>query len=179
MRRTIQLLSIPLLVLSFGFLFATAVNAQNAPTLTQEEQNRVIASCVSVKSTINQLHVSDALLRVNRGQIYESMATNLMDKFNDRLSSNRLDNKAMTTVTGSYRTALTKFRTDYIAYEQKLSQTLRIDCATKPVEFYTTLEEARKLRTEVHSDVQKLHQYVDDYRKSTGDFLLNYERLSQ
>lgn len=76
-------------------------------------------------------------------------------------------------------TQLNAFRSDYISYEQKLSSALSIDCTTKPTEFYNTVEDARTLRSTVHSDVIKLHQSIDDYRSSVGDFLLNYERVSQ
>jgi len=133
---------------------------------------------VSIKNSLSQLHASDALLRVNRGQVYESMAAKLMDTFNDRLAGNRLDNKAMTTVTSNYRSALTTFRTDYIAYEQKLSEAIRIDCSTQPNTFHAALEQARTLRTKVHDDVVRLHRIIDDYRSSVSDFLLNYERVS-
>ncbi len=150
-----------------------------AEDIGPEQIARIKSNCVAIKSNINQLHASDALLRVNRGQVYESMASKLMDNFNSRLSSNQLDNRAMTTATSSYRTALALFRTDYIAYEQKLSEALRIDCVDQPNSFYNTLEEARKLRLVVHTDVQKLHRLIDDYRSSVSGFLLNYERLSQ
>lgn len=179
MRRTISLLLLPIFVLGLCFSWASVVNAQSAPELTEGEKNRISTNCVAIKSTVNQLHASDALLRVNRGQMYESMASSLMDKFNDRLSSNKLDNKAMTTVTSNYRTALTTFRTNYISYEQKISEALRIDCSSKPVEFYNTLQKARELRTIVHEDVKKLHQLIDYYRSSVSGFLLNYERLSE
>lgn len=178
MSRTIRLFALPLLVIGFSFALAGIVSAQSADTLSKEQEERVRVNCTSIKSAVNQLHASDALLRVNRGQMYESMASSLMDKFNDRLSSNSLDNKAMTAVTGSYRGALTTFRADYIKYEQKLSEALRIDCNVKPVEFFTALQDARKLRTTVHEDVKKLHQYIDDYRTSVNGFLTNYERLS-
>ena len=85
----------------------------------------------------------------------------------------------MTTVTSNYRTALNTFRTDYIAYEQKLSETIRIDCSAQPNTFHVALEEARALRTKVHEDVVKLHRFIDDYRSSVTDFLLNYERVAE
>lgn len=166
-------------------LFSVAVLASfasvpvSAEDLTPDQVERVKSNCVSVKSSLNQLHVSDALLRVNRGQMYESVGSKMMDTFNDRLSSNRLDNKAMTTVTSSYRSALATFRLDYIAYEQKLSEALRIDCVAQPNTFHLTLEEARELRAKVHEDVLRLHRLIDDYRTSVSDFLLNYERISQ
>lgn len=179
MPKLLTFLALPLLAVVVSVSFVSIVNAQtNSVVLSPEEEARIKASCVSIKSTLNQLHASDALLRVNRGQIYESMATNLMDRFNARLASNDLDNKAMLTDTSSYRTALATFRSNYISYEQRVSQALRIDCVAQPSSFYNTLQSARALRAEVHEDVQRLHQLIDDYRLSVGDFLVNYERLS-
>ena len=182
MRQTIRRLKLPLVALVIGvsmLFWAVAAHAQSASTLTPDQQQKIASNCVSIKNGLSQLHASDALLRVNRGQIYESMGSKLMDRFNSRLSSNGLDNKAMTTVTDSYRTQLNAFRSDYISYEQKLSTALTIDCTQKPTDFYNTVEDARTLRNIVHSDVIKLHQSIDDYRSSVGDFLLNYERVSQ
>lgn len=166
-------------LLAVGILVAFASMPAKAEDLTPDQVQRVKANCVSIKNSLEQLHATDALLRVNRGQVYESVASKLMDKFNDRLGSNQLDNKAMTTVTTNYRTALAKFRTDYIAYEQKLSAAIRIDCTNQPNTFHKTVEEARKLRNTVHSDVQKLHRLMEDYHTSVSDFLVNYERISQ
>ncbi len=165
-------------LLSVGLLASFSGTPAKAEDLTPEQVERVKSNCVSIKNGLSQLHVSDALLRVNRGQVYESMASKLMDNFNSRLGSNGLDNKAMTTVTSNYRSALTNFRLDYIAYEQKLSAAIRIDCYNQPNSFHSTLQEARELREKVHDDVLKLHRVIDDYRSSVGDFLLNYERSS-
>ena len=150
-----------------------------ADDLTPEQTAHIKSNCVAIKNSLNQLHVSDALLRVNRGQVYESMASKLMENFNARLASSRLDNKAMETVTASYRSELTAFRADYIAYEQKLSEAIRIDCVAQPNTFHAVLSEARQLRKNVHADVIKLHHLIDDYRSSVGGFLVNYERVSQ
>lgn len=171
------LVTVAALAVFFG-LFAQTAHAQST-ALTAEQVQHIKSNCTSIKSTLNQLHVSDALLRVNRGQVYESMATKLMDPFNSRLSSNRLDAKATSAVTTNYRTALDTFRSDYKDYEEKISSALRIDCSSQPELFYTTIEQARVLRVKVHSDVNKLHRYIDDYRSAVGDFLLNYERLSE
>lgn len=160
-------------LLSFGSISA------HADDLTPEQTDRIKTACVAIKSSLNQLHAADALLRVNRGQVYESMASKLMDTFNARLSNNSLDNKAMVTATANYRTALTTFRTDYIAYEQRMSETLRIDCVSQPNTFHASLLLARELREIVHQDVEKLHNYINDYRSSVNSFLVNYERVSQ
>ena len=177
MRRVILVLLASLVTI--GVLLSVGAPQAHAEDLTPEQAGRVKANCVSIKNSINQLHASDALLRVNRGQVYESMASKLMDTFNSRLESNRLDNKATLAVTTNYRTALTQFRTDYIAYEQKLSEAIRIDCTSQPNTFYAALQEARELRKDVHESVQKLHRLIDDYRTSVGDFLMNFERVSK
>lgn len=165
-------------LLSIGLLVSLSGASVKAEDLTPGQAEQVRTNCLSIKNSLNQLHASDALLRVNRGQVYESMASKLMDNFNNRLAINSLDNKAMNTVTTNYRTALNNFRSDYIAYEQKLSSALRIDCSAQPNSFHNTVLEARKLRQTVHEDVLKLHRLIDDYRSAVGDFLLNYERLS-
>lgn len=165
------------LTILLGFAAQTA-HAQST-TLSQEQIEHIRSNCVTIKSTLSQLHASDALLRVNRGQMYESMVSKLMDPFNSRLSNNRLDAKATSVVTTGYRTSLDAFRTDYKNYEEKLSKAIRIDCANDPQALYTAVEEARVLRAKVHEDVLKLHRSIDDFRSAVGDFLLNYERLSE
>ena len=177
MRALLAFISVAALAVFFG-VFAQTAHAQST-ALTPEQLQHIKSNCTSIKSTLNQLHVSDALLRVNRGQVYESMASRLMDPFNSRLGNNRLDAKATSVVTTNYRSALDTFRNDYKDYEEKLSSALRVDCTSQPELFYTTIEQARVLRTKVHTDVNKLHRYIDDYRSAVGDFLLNYERLSE
>jgi hypothetical protein len=177
MRRILSVICLSVLLV--GVLFVLPGNQVSAEDLTPEQTAQIKANCVSIKNSLSQLHATDALLRVNRGQTYEAVASKLMDPFNNRLANNQLDNRAMTAVTSDYRETLDTFRSDYIAYEQKLSATLRIDCAVKPNSFHTSLLEARALRTKVHTDVMRLHQLLDDYHSSVGDFLLNYERVSQ
>lgn len=177
MRRVLLITLASLLALSI-LLPLSAVSVR-ADDLTPEQADHIKTDCVSIKNSLSQLHASDALLRVNRGQMYESIGTKLMDTFNARLASNQLDNKAMTTVTTSYRNILDTFRTDYIAYEQKLADTIRIDCTVQPNTFHNSLLKARQLRQTVHDDVVRLGNAIDDYRSSVNGFLLNYERVSQ
>ena len=177
MRRLILISVASILVL--GLVVFINGKPARAEDLSPEQAAKISENCVAIKNSLTQLHASDALLRVNRGQIYESMARKLMDTFNNRLSSNQLDNMAMTTVTSNYRLQLDAFRTNYILYEQKLSQAIRTDCESKPKDFHNLILEARGLRGVVYGDIQKLHRLIDDYRVSVGDFLLNYERASE
>lgn len=167
-------------VLAFGSLFVITPAVHADPgNIPPETQTSIQNSCTEIKNTLARLEVSDKLLRVNRGQVYESMAKKLMDRFNARLGSNSLDNRAMLTVTTSYRSLLDTFRSDYISYNSKLNEAMRVDCVADPVRFAHTIADARTMRATVHQDVLKLHRAIDDYRMAVGDFLLNYERISR
>lgn len=176
-RTFLILVSIAVATVLVGVSSQTA-HAQST-ALTTDQISQIRNNCTTTKSTLSQLHASDALLRVNRGQIYESIASKLMDPFNSQLGNNRLDSRATSAVTASYRTTLDTFRNDYRLYEEKLSSAIRIDCANQPELFYGTIEQARTYRDKVHEDVLKLHRYIDDYRSAVGDFLINFERVSQ
>jgi hypothetical protein len=144
--------------------------AQDTP-MTDAQINQIKSNCLSAKGTMAQLHANDALIRVNRGQMYESMATKLMSRFNDRVGSNHLNSKYLVSVTQDYNTALTTFRNDYQLYEESLSSALKIDCTKEPVSFYDAVADARTKRAQVHSDVLKLHQYIDQYKTAFDEFV--------
>ncbi|MBC7869105.1 hypothetical protein H7X69_02925 [Candidatus Saccharibacteria bacterium] len=154
------------------------VSAQEL-SITDEQIARIRSSCVSAKNTLNQLHASDALLRVNRGQLYESMSTKLMTRFNSRADSNRFDVKDLTTVAQSYGTALTAFRDDYKSYEVQLATALNLSCLKEPVSFYDAVAAARTNRAQVYADVVKLHQYINDYKAAFDVFATNFNKTNR
>lgn len=161
---------------------ASLVLAQNVKAqtvvLTESQIELVRGNCHNVKNTLNQLHASDALLRVNRGRVYESLSNRLMVPFSSRLSANGVDNRATLTVGSSYRDSLDAFRNEYRQYEQKLSQAIKIDCQAEPLLFHQTLEDARKGRKKVHDSVIKLHRVIDDYRSVANDILVNFQEAT-
>lgn len=161
-----------------SLLSVFALKNSYAEDLSNDQVIRIKANCLSIKGSLNQLHASDALLRVNRGQIYESVGTKLMSNFNSRLSNNGLDNKGLVVVTNQYQTALAAFRTDYQSYEQQLSNTIRIDCTKDPITFHGALVDARTKRSSVHTDATRLNQYIDDYRSAINDFMINFDRVT-
>ena len=173
-----RILLIVLSVVTASSLSLTLLQNTHAADLTAEQIGRIRANCTSIMGSLNQLHASDALLRVNRGQIYETLGTKLMNNFNSRLSNNSLDNKGLVVVTNSYQTALAKFRTDYQTYEQQLSAAIRIDCTKSPSEFHASIELAREKRAIVRTSIVRLNQYIDDYRSAINDFMLNFERVT-
>lgn len=162
-----------------GVLIAPAglQTAHAQTTLTNAQLELIKTNCQAAKNSLNQLHVSDALLRVNRGQLYEAVKSKLIDRFNSRLSTNGKDTAGLVVVTNGYANALSSFRQNYIAYERAVSGALKVDCATQPAEFHSAIEEARALRLKLNQDVGRLHVYIDDYRSAVNDLILNDKSL--
>jgi len=153
----------------FCGLFLANVTAQTA--LTTDQQIELIRSnCISAKTTLNQLHSSDALLRVNVGQVYESMSAKLMENFNIRVASNGMNNTNLVSAVTNYGILLDGFRADYIIYEKQLSLAMAIDCSVKPVAFYDSVALARTKRVKIHDDILGLNQSLHQYRLSLDQF---------
>ncbi len=167
--RSPTLLIIFLLVISAVLLRFSTVSAQTT-SLSEDRINSIRASCTSAKSILSQLHANDALLRVNRGQIYESMSTKLMARFNNRVTSHGFNALYLSQAMTDYVSALNDFRSSYRTYEEKLSNTIDIDCNKDPTGFYQSLIDARYNRTALHTSVIKLNQKMDDYGSAVGDF---------
>lgn len=155
------------IIATSGVVFGLA-SAQTA--LSDDQIKQITGSCLSTKNTLNQLHASDALLRVNRGQIYESIYAKLMSRFSTRVLNNKLDNSNLALSANEFSTTLNTFRSDYIAYEGQLTKTIEIDCIKSPVQFYEATTLSRTKREIVHSDIVKLNQQIDSYRLAVDQF---------
>lgn len=174
--RFILKVGIGILVVTTGSLFvASAARAQLEP-LSEAHTQRIIRSCTAAKASLERLHRTDALLRVNRGQLYESISTKLMARFNGRVALNRLDGSTLVTITTAFEKALQSFRQNYQIYDEALSSALRIDCNTKPEAFYYATLEARDKRTRVNQDVQVLHASIREYQSAFDQFSQSYEK---
>ncbi len=145
----------------------TKVSAQS---VGQQQITQIKTNCLSIKKTLNQLLVSDALLRVNMGQRYELVSTRLMDRFNSRVASNNFNIDNLSAAANSYKTQLDTFRSDYIAYEENLASTIKIDCVNQPGEFYDSLVSTRAKRGQVYNDVTGLDYKISQYRSAVSDF---------
>jgi hypothetical protein len=162
-----------MLAVTLSGLFLLDAHAQDNG-ITDSQIQLIRNSCVSTKNTLNQLHVSDALLRVNMGQRYESMSTKLMSKFNDRVANNSFSNTNLTAMTTTYEQSLDTFRSDYKTYEEQMSATINIDCLKQPTAFYNAITSSRNKRNQVHSDIVRLNQYLDQYQSGVEQFEKNY-----
>lgn len=163
MQKTFRLIIVSVLATVLtSAVYITTVSA-DPTTATDAQIARIKDNCLTAKNVLNQLHASDALLRVNRGQLYESLATKLMSNFNSRVANNNLDASGLKAITTNYSTTLDTFRTDYQNYEEQLSSSLNIDCIKEPIAFYDAVASARTMRGLVHADVVNLNQYISEY----------------
>ena len=155
-------------------IFLINASAQGVP-MTDQQVQQIRDNCLSTKNTLNQLHASDALLRVNMGQIYESVGTKLMDGFNNRISNNNYNDVDLVSATKNYRTMLDAFRTDYKTYEEQLTKTLDIDCQKEPAVFYDEILLARIKRNQVSLDIKNLNQDIEQYQVVVTQFEKDFQ----
>lgn len=134
-----------------------------ATTLTDDDLTTIRRNCVSVQSTLDRVHESDALSRVNLGQQYETIATKLMAPFNSRVALNRLDGVALTQTTVAFNNELDEFRALYQQYEQTVLKAIQLKCTAQPVTFYDTLHLARSQRAAVRAATMEMSKLVTQY----------------
>lgn len=156
------------------FLTFSHVTRAQESLMGEAHIERIRSNCTEAKATLAQLHASDGLLRVNRGQVYESISTKLMATFNSRASLSRLDATQLVTAASAYERELTAFRSDYKAYEQQMSDILKIDCTKQPVAFYDAIADARDQRLKVRQRVVALTTHINEYKTAFDDFEKQY-----
>lgn len=162
--------AIALLALVSTNMPVAAQSADDGAAMTDAHIQRIKQNCRAASRTIQQMHVNDGPLRVNRGQVYDSMSTKLMTPLNSRLIVNKLDASSLVKLTAQYDKTLTDFRESYKKYDNQVSNVLKIDCTKQPVSFYDAVAEARKQRTTVHGHVVRLHELIKEYGTALGTF---------
>ncbi len=155
-------------VLLFGAVASQAVHAQSA--LSEQHLQRIRQNCVTAQTALNQLHASDALLRVNRGQLYENISTKLMAPLNSRIALNRHEGLKLAATTLEYDRQTDVFRSSYKDYEESMSRLLQINCAEQPAEFYESVQETREKRQRLHEDTETLTMLLRAYKTEFEDF---------
>lgn len=147
--------------------------------MTDAHIDRIKSYCVEAQTTLGQLHASDALLRVNRGRLYESISTKLMVPFNGRIALNSMDSLGLPAIVSRYDQELMAFRQSYKTYEESMTRALRIDCIKQPVAFYDSVAETRTKRQQTHQSVTRLHQTIQDYKAEFEVFARKFKEESQ
>lgn len=167
------------LALVFGAIFGSALgvsvlaHADSTP-MTEAHIARIRSNCVEAQSSLSRLHATDALLRVNMGQLYESILTKLMSPFNSRVALNNLDGATLVSLANTYNQQLTDFRTNYQQYEEAMSRTLKIDCANQPVTFYDSVTDTRDKRKTVNDSTTALQTTIQTYKTEFESFATKF-----
>jgi len=175
MKRFILATVITAFLVSVAFLGQAIVRAQESAPMTEAHIQRIRSNCIDAQSTLTQLHASDALLRVNRGRLYESVSTKLMTPFNSRITLNKYDSTNLVRIATSYEQQLQQFRTDYQQYEEAMSHTLRINCTNQPVAFYDSVADTRSKRQKVHASSLRLATTIQEYKHAFDTFVQRFE----
>lgn len=161
-----------------GATVYVTVQAQQAP-MTEVHIEWIRANCVDAQSILSQLHASDALLRVNRGQLYESISTKLMAPFDSRVALNKYDGSKLVQEAALYESQLTDFRSRYKAYEEAMVKTLKINCTNEPVAFYDSVADTRDKRQLVHQSTLALHKTIQSYKDAFEAFAASVQEKKQ
>jgi hypothetical protein len=159
-----------------GGIFCTSmvVRAEGSP-MTEAHIARIRSNCIDAQSQLTQLHATDALLRVNRGQLYELISTKLMSPFNSRLALNKLDDATLVSTSALYDQQLMDFRLHYQQYEEAMSSLLKIHCVNQPVAFYDSVSDARAKRSKVHESTVKLQESIKSYGSALNSFITHFK----
>lgn len=160
------------IVAVFGIV--SVVHAADDSQLSAAHIERIKENCIDAQTSLNQLHASDGLLRVNRGQAYESVSTRLMAPLNSRLVLNRIDTYDLLPIATKYDQQLNTFRSTYQQYEVAMSKTLGVDCVRNPTKFYTNLDDARTKRQKTHASVVALQKTIHNYGEEFDSFVAKY-----
>ncbi|MEO7905224.1 MAG: hypothetical protein ABIR91_05545 [Candidatus Saccharimonadales bacterium] len=150
------------------------VKAADRPPLTSSHIERIKDNCIDAQTSLIQLHASDGLLRVNRGQVYESISTRLMAPLNSRLVLNRVDTANLQPIAIKYEQQLATFRATYRDYEVAMSKALADNCIRNPTNFYYDLGDARTKRQNTHKTVKALQKTIRDYGTEFDSFAQSY-----
>jgi hypothetical protein len=173
------IISLAMAAVVAGVTLGLPLLARADSPMTEAQIQRIRDNCVEAQSTLYQLHASDALLRVNRGQLYESMSTKLMEPFDSRLTLNSYNPTDLVSIAADYNDKLTEFRTDYQQYEEAMSHTLEINCTNQPVAFYDSVADTRSKRVKVHDATLTLHQLISDYKNAFETFAKDFKETNK
>lgn len=175
MKRFVGLLFTLSAVLGAAMLAATAVHADSGTPMTEAHIAQIRSNCTAAQASLTQLHLSDALMRVNRGQLYESISSRLMVPFNSRIAQYTQRNVNLVSLTSTYDGQLTTFSNAYKQYEEAMTKALKIDCKNQPVAFYDAVADARAKRALTHDSVVAIQKTIKDYAAEFEIFAKNFQ----
>lgn len=166
--------AIPVFIAVLLYTAVTVRAETTSPLITEEKIASIKNHCVENQAALNRLHQTDAFLRNDRGNLYRTISDKLMVPLNQRLASNQLDGGVLVDITASFNREYSRFFDAYIAYDNALSNVLKIDCVKQPVTFYNALVSAREKRYALSDSNQNLKKIITHYGTTFEEFRANY-----
>ena len=105
--------------------------------ITDQQISTIRSRCSDIQATLNRIHESDKVLRVNKGYEYKAiMLDKLMTPLNQRIAINQIDGGKLGKIAAEFSQTFGKFDKAYSLYERDLSAAINIDCTKQPTAFY-------------------------------------------
>ena len=137
--------------------------------LSPERRAKISDNCGSLRNSLKLLQRSDSRARTYFGSIYETVSSKYLTPLNLRLVKNNLSSVDLINLQTSLATSRSNFSSDFISYSKSLEELISIDCHLNPEEFYTKLQETRKLRQAVAADMKAIHATLADSVKTVKE----------
>ena len=158
-----------MVALSFWYTQYAFADTDEIPPASSDQLATISSNCRQIQSTLQQLSFNDTLARVNQGQLYEEISTDLMAPMNSRIALNHYDGSNLLTTAATYANQIDIFRQSYSAYANALQTVLSNNCKDAN-KFYTQLMTARQARMELSQTVSDMNESITKYRSQFGDF---------
>jgi hypothetical protein len=157
-----------------SFMASGIAVAQSADDLTSDKLNTIKQQCSSSQFALQQIEKRDAVSRINRGRAYDQMLRQI-SAINSRFAYNKINAPDLLQLTTDLQASVDKFRANYDKYDTDISDALKVDCKTKPAEYYQLIVKARNDRTIVGDQVNVINDLMNQYR----DAILKYKDTAQ
>ena len=152
MKRTLGIIVIATAFIGAGLVAYTVQAAKDTNSVITDYQISTIRSrCSDIQATLNRIHESDKVLRVNKGYEYKAiMLDKLMTPLNQRIAINQIDGGKLGKIAAEFSQTFSKFDKAYSRYERDLSAAIDIDCTKQPTAFYDQVLLAYVSRQDLH-----------------------------
>lgn len=172
MKRLIGISMIIAALLGVGMVGMRTVGAvsDTSNVITDKQVTVIRSRCGDIQATLNRIHESDKVLRVNKGYAYKAvMLDKLMTPLNQRIATNQVDGGKLGKITAQFSQTFEKFDKAYSVYERNLSAAINIDCTKQPSTFYNQVLLAYQSRKDLYENDTQLIDLAKEYKAESAN----------
>lgn len=134
-----------------------------AAEATLEQQRAIVTRCDQLRVQLGTVQKNETATRVNRGRVYDLEIIPYITAFNSRIAANNVDAPELISTAAQIQAGVNAYANLFTTYSDDLTTAQRVDCKTKPGEFYDWLEKARADRATLAAQVAHIDQLVAAY----------------